>query len=250
MDKKTNITKSKAKIITNSRGEKTYDLTKSTDILRDMNRAIIEETKKSGSSIGATEWFMKAIESGQMILPNSSELAMDILHDKDRQTSKAYMGMPGRMFTFLYNPKTKRDLEYFDVTPLIITLPKEKIDIEDNTILAMNLHYLEPDLRAELIDKMLKIAFSRKGEKSPPKGVGYFRIDYDLLKTIRFVYGMPCIRSYSPTRIIGRPIMIPSNEWGNAVELPVQNFVKAKSGKIWVESRILLRKFIRSIASM
>jgi len=223
--------------------EKKLDLTKSNDLLLDMNRAIIEETKKSGSSVGATQWFLEKIQSGNMILPDDT-LTMDILSDKKRLSSKAFMELPGRMFTFIYRPKTKSKLPYYDITPLIITLPTET---ETDNILGINLHYIDPELRAELVDRLIRIAHPRTGEKMPPKGVGYFRVNYDLLKTRKFLFGIPCIRSYDPDRIIGRPVLIPSNEWGNAVSLPFENFVKAKEGKIWVESRRAMRKFIQSI---
>jgi hypothetical protein len=242
-------TKDGGKITINSRGEKIYDLTNSSDILKDMNRAILDETKKSGSAPGATEWFLGAIEQGQIELPNEHDITLSLLKNKANVCSKKYMTLPGRMFTFLYHPKTKKELEYYDITPLIITLPREKTEETDN-VLGINLHYLEPDIRAELLERMLRMSQKRLGEKTPPKGVGYFRMDYNILKTIRYVFGMPCIRSYDTNRIIGRPVIVPSNQWGNAVALPYQNFVKAKSRKVWVESRLLIREFIKSIAYM
>jgi hypothetical protein len=241
-------TKSGTKVSKNRDGEQVYDLRNSQDLLKDMNRAIIAETNESGSSVGAVRWFTEAIRTGQMILPDETELTTDLLRSKERLTSKAFMHMPGRMFTFMYQPKTKPDLKYYDITPLVITLPVMGEQTTDN-ILGINLHYLEPELRAELIDRLLKIANSRKGENLPPKGVGYFRVNYELLKTKRFVFGMPCIRRYDLGRIIGRPVLIPANEWGNAVALPFDNFVKKNESPIWLESRRLIRKFIQSIGS-
>lgn len=237
------------KITTNSKGEREYDLTNSSDILKDMNRAILDETKKSGSAPGATEWFLEATRQGQIELPTEHDITLSLLKNKTNACSKKYMALPGRMFTFLYHPKTKKDLEYYDLTPLIITLPQERKEETDN-ILGINLHYLEPDIRAELLERMLRMSQKRLGETTPPKGVGYFRINYDILKTIRYVFGMPCIRSYDLNRIIGKPVIVPSNQWGNAVALPYHNFAKAKSRRVWVESRLLIREFIKSIASM
>lgn len=114
------------KITTNSKGEREYDLTNSSDILKDMNRAILDETKKSGSAPGATEWFLEAIRQGQIELPIEHDITLSLLKNKTNACSKKYMTLPGRMFTFLYHPKTKKDLEYYDLTPLIITLPQEK----------------------------------------------------------------------------------------------------------------------------
>lgn len=249
MDKKKTTTPHGGSVSTNGMGDNIYDLTKSSDILKDMNHAIMEETKKSGSSQGATEWFIDALRNGQIQLPDSHDVTVSLLSNNKNTASKRYMELPGRMFAFMYRPKTRAELQYYDITPLIITLPTENTDRSGN-ILGINLHYLDPDLRAELIDRLLRLSSRRTGEKDPPKGVGYFRINYDLIRTIRFVFGMPCIRSYDPGKIIGRPVLIPSNQWGNAVALPCENFVKARGRRVWVETRLKIREFIRGLHEM
>jgi len=250
-------TKSGGIFHTNRSGDPVFDLTNSTNILRDMNRAIIEETKKSGSSEGATKWFIDKIDSGQMILPEDHELVVSLFRNRSRSVSRMFFELPGRMFAFIYRPLGMTTLSYYDVTPLIITLPVERTPQElaqmepgNETILGMNLHYIEPDLRAELIDTMLRLSTRRFGERPPPKGVGFFHQTYEMMKSIRYVYGLPCIRSYRLDRIIGKPILIPSNEWGNAVSLPFENFAKANSNRVWAESRVKIREFIRSLADM
>jgi len=226
-------------------GDIFYDLSRSTNILRDMNRAIIEETKKSGSNPGATKWFIDAIESGKMILPKEPILTEKILNNRYRTASESYLDFPGRMFAFRYYPKNIPSLKYYDFTPLIITL-----DQIDGNILGINLHYLPPELRAELIDKMLKISNYYQGEKMPPKGVGYFRIEYQMLKSMKYLFGLPCVRMYDPSRILGRPILIPSNEWGNATSLPFENFIKSSDRRVWIETKRKIQYFIKSIGSM
>jgi hypothetical protein len=59
--------------------------------------------------------------------------------------------------------------------------------------------------------------------------------------------GLPCLRSYDPARIIGNPVLIPSNEWGNAVALPFENFVKTTEKRVFLETRLKIREFIRSL---
>jgi len=234
-------------------GTTQYDLTNSKNLLRDMNRAILSDTdgKKSGSSNGAIGWFTNAIENDLMVLPESHELTNAIFRNKSRSLNKGsalFTDFPGRMYTFLYRAKNMGNP--YDRTPLIISLPRTKKMEENNLIFGMNLHYIDPELRQFFVERLLKISSRRFGEKPPPRGAGFFYIDYDLIKTIRFVFGMPCIRTYSLDRVIGKPIMIPSNEWGNAVALPYDNFVLTTNKRIWLESRIKLRKFIRSIQSM
>lgn len=244
-------TRSGAIFTTKSTGQKEYDLSNSTNILRDMNRALIEETKRSGSMVGAANWFIEKIESSQMILPDSNELTMSLLKNRQRASSRVFLEMNGRMFAFLYLPKTRSELAYYDVTPLIITLPRDPVEQKkNNNILGINLHYIEPEIRAELLNKLLRISHRHFGERPPPKGVGYFNLEYEMLKMIKFVQGLPCVRSYDPMRILGKPVLIPSNEWGNAVALPFENFIKKRQEKVWLETRIKIREFIRRLGDI
>jgi hypothetical protein len=237
-------------------GSTQYDLTESQNLLRDMNRAIIKDTNgaKSGSSNRAIYWFLNAIETGQMLLPdNKTDLTDTVLNSKSRRLSKGssiFTDFPGRMYAFRYRPKNIIDLPYFDRTPLVISLPRTRKMVENNLFFGINLHYLEPDFRSIIIERLLKISSRRFGEKPPPKGAGFFYIDYDIIKSLRFVFGMPCIRTYSIERIIGNPVLIGSNEWSNAVALPFENFVKAREKRVWVETRLKIREQIKTIGMM
>lgn len=221
-----------------------YDLTDSKNLLRDMNKALIAETNmKGGSARGAAEWFVRAIEDGLMVVPEDDDLLAAVIDNaRSRKASKSYLTLQGRMFAFMYSPRTRARLEYFDFTPLIITL-----GIHNENVLGINLHYLDVELRIALLEKLLRLTQANFGESMPPKGVGYFRTDYPMLKSIKYVSGLPCVRSYDPRRMIGNPVLIPSNEWGNAVALPFENFVNASNGKIHLETRIKIREFIKSL---
>ncbi len=245
MRKNIKTTEYGTKIVSKGNGEIVYDLRKSVNLLRDMSKILLKETNlKGGSSRGAAEWFIQAIERGQMIVPEEESLLTAMIDNaRSRKASKTYLELEGRMFAFMYTPRTRVKLEYYDFTPLVITLGVN----DSGNILGINLHYLEPDLRAELVDKMLSFSNRRFGEKMPPKGVGNFIIDYQMLKSVRLIMGLPCLRSYDPARIIGNPVLIPSNEWGNAVALPFENFVKTTEKRVFLETRLKIREFIRSL---
>ena len=49
--------------------------------------------------------------------------------------------LPGRMYSFLYDPKWKNQLPYYDTFPLIFVVENEK-----DSFLGLNLHYLAPEL--------------------------------------------------------------------------------------------------------
>lgn len=244
-DKETKISPYGMKITTKRNGEKIYDLRESINILRDMNKVLLKETDlKGGSSRGAANWFIEAIEKGQMIVPEDDALVDAVIENaRSRKAAKSYLDLPGRMFAFMYHPRTRTKLEYYDLTPLIISLGQN----ESGNILGINLHYLEPELRSLLLDKMLLLSTRKFGEKMPSKGVGNFNFDYEIIKSVKFIMGLPCVRSYDTSRIIGTPVLIPSNEWGNAVALPFENFVKATDRRVFIETRIKIRDFLRSI---
>lgn len=151
------------------------------------------------------------------------------------------------MFVFSYFPKGYQTLKYWDATPIIVSL-----GIHENTILGINLHFLPPDIRAELVDKMLNAANGSKGLNVPPKGQGMFRITYEHLKTMKYIAGLSCLRAYDISRIIGRVVLIPSNEWANAVSLPFTDFHVAGGGradkeKVWLETRRNIRELMRNL---
>ena len=233
-----------AKIVNSSEG-KQYDLTQSNNLLRDMSKALLESTTKQGGSVrGAAKWFVEAIRQGQIVIPEEDNLVDAVIDNgRSRKANKSYLELPGRMFAFIYHPKTRSTLEYYDLTPLIITLGI----LPSGNVLGLNLHYIDQDMRAELLDKMLRYSSPKFGEKMPAKGVGRFYHEYPMLKSVRYIASLPCVRTYDPKRIIGTPVLIPANEWGNAVALPMENFIKAKEGRVHLESRLKIREFLKKI---
>ena len=80
---------------------------------------------------------------------------------------------PGRMYTFFYDPKTKRDLPYYDRFPLIF-----KIKNIDGGFLGINMHYLPPQLRARLMDALYPLATNRNYDETTR-----LRLTYEILNS-------------------------------------------------------------------
>jgi hypothetical protein len=55
----------------------------------------------------------------------------------------------GKMYSFVYDPKTKEQLPYYDIYPLVFP-----IEYYNDGFLGINLHYLPPVLRARLMDAL------------------------------------------------------------------------------------------------
>ena len=72
--------------------------------------------------------------------------AMDLIRDGKRDSRPFY----GRLNMFIYDPKFKKTLPYYDTFPLV--LPLEKYS---DGFLGINLHYLPIPLRIRLLDRLV-----------------------------------------------------------------------------------------------
>ena len=150
----------------------------------------------------------------------------------DRVTARRLMnqgkliGRPstGRLNMFFYDPKTKARLPYYDVFPLV--LPLESIK---GGFLGLNFHYLPYILRFRLLERLQK--FADGGMKSTTK----FEANYDDVKGINLV--KPTIKKYLYKQARSQFLRIDFDEAALAAYLPVQQFRKAGTTKVWSDSR-------------
>lgn len=153
----------------------------------------------------------------------------------DRVTARKLMnqgkliGRPsvGRLNMFFYDPKTKKKLPYYDTFPLV--LPLEPIK---GGFLGMNFHYLPPLLRFRLLQRMQRFADGGLNEKT--------KIDatYDDVKGIGLV--KPTIKKYLYGHVRSQFLRIDFDEAALAVYLPVQQFKKAGTSRVYADSRRMI----------
>ena len=67
----------------------------------------------------------------------------------------------GRMYFFAYDPKTKKELPYYDRFPLIFPFKKAQ-----GGFMGINLHYLPPRLRAKLMDALYGLVTNKKYDET------------------------------------------------------------------------------------
>ena len=153
----------------------------------------------------------------------------------DRVTARKLMnqgkliGRPsvGRLNMFFYDPKLKKTLPYYDTFPLV--LPLEPIK---GGFLGMNFHYLPPLLRFRLLQRMQRFADGGLNEKT--------KIDatYDDVKGIGLV--KPTIKKYLYGHVRSQFLRIDFDEAALAVYLPVQQFKKAGTSRVYADSRRMI----------
>jgi len=127
----------------------------------------------------------------------------------------------GKMYMFVYDPKTKDKLPYYDMYPLIFP-----IEYYNDGFLGLNLHYLPPGARAKLMDALYDTINNNKQNKTTK-----LRISYDILSSVkRYAYFKPCIKRYLFGHVRSNFLYIAPDEWNIALMLPTQKFVKSAPG--------------------
>lgn len=133
----------------------------------------------------------------------------------------------GGMLFFVYDPKHKETLPYYDKFPLVIP-----IGTYPDGFLGLNLHYLPPAARAELLSKLIKYRIGAKTTNA------YMQVSYGMLKdAIKHPLFMPCVKRYLYSHVRSKFAAVNEIFWADAVMLPVQKFEKKSAEQVWASYR-------------
>lgn len=158
-------------------------------------------------------------------LPDLNPTSRKLMSDNTRKTDT---NLIGHMYFFYYDPKTKDTLPYYDRFPLVIP-----IQLYPDGFLGLNLHYIHPKHRIILLDKLSSFASNRAYDQSTK-----LRLNYQVLQSFSKAYeASPCIKRYLSNHVQSRFLEIHANEWDIAALLPVEQFEKASTSKVWSDSR-------------
>lgn len=175
---------------------------------------ILPRTKQS------REWFIRKIRGISSVSPSK------ILNDDSLKTR----GKPliGRMFMFLYDPKYKETLPYYDRFPLILMVGPAK-----KGFYGLNLHYLPPRQRAVFFDRLMDHMNNKKLDETTR-----FMLSYDMLNsTAKLRAYAPCFKHYLYEHVSSKTVEVLPNEWEIALFLPTDSFVGRKNTSIWQKTR-------------
>jgi hypothetical protein len=138
---------------------------------------------------------------------------------------------PGHMYMYIYDPKTKDQLPYYDKFPLIFPFA-----VEADRFWGINLHYLPPPYRAKLMDELYKVSNNDRYDESTR-----LKINYQILSSAsRFRYFKPCVKQYLFSHMKSKFVYIYPSEWDIALFLPTERFAKASKSTVWSDSRKLI----------
>ena len=166
------------------------------------------------------EWFMKKVK--ELAIPARKALL------KDEALTKKTKVLPGDMIMCFYDPKTKDDLPYYDRFPLTIVVGPAK-----DGFYGLNLHYINPIARARLVNELFKLA-----PKTLKPNSRITKMRYDLLNGVKkYKEYEPCFKRYLMPHVKSQMSKVPMTDWETAIYLPVQQFKKKGTSKVWADSR-------------
>ena len=119
----------------------------------------------------------------------------------------------GKMYLFTYDP-----------VPLVVI-----VDTIPGGFSGINLHYLAPTLRANLLDKLLPTM--EIDDKSLLKSVWTFVNNFSRFPEVR-----GSVKKYLGVNVTGRMIEVNPKNWQSAIFLPVQKFVGASDRYVYRET--------------
>lgn len=193
------------------------------------------------------EVLLKGVRSGQM--PAKTDQARDWYRDAAKGFSrgqadpqKIIRGMPrdrynenfriGQMYMFGYDAKHKATLPYWDRYPLIFPINRAK-----GGFLGLNMHYLPPPLRAQLMDALYSVSSNRKYDESTR-----LRINYEILNgSAKFRAFKPCVKHYLKSQVKTKLVYIHPTEWDIALFLPTARWQGANAKTVYADSRKIIR---------
>ena len=171
--------------------------------------------KAAGGRPKSTQWFRDKIK--EFGTPKSADLIRD-----GKRTSTPTFGL---LNMFVYDPKLKEKLPYYDTFPLV--LPIEKYS---NGFLGINIHYLSMPMRLRLLDRLVDYSNNDKFDTSTKLNVDYSRLKkVDLIK--------PCLKRYLAGNVKTQFRKVEADEFMVATLLPVQKFKKQSDSHIFAKSR-------------
>ena len=183
----------------------------------DLNTAI----KKSRS------WFDRQV---QMLARETLTPQKVISGNTDQLTTTI---MPGHLYMYIYDPKLKETLPYYDRFPLVFPYRKTQ-----DGFIGLNMHYLPYNLRIGLLDSLLVFKNNNRLDETTRLKYSWAVID----GVSRYNAAKPCIKQYLMPHVRSQFRRVNANDWATAMLLPVERFVGASKQEVWADSKRIIRK--------
>lgn len=185
------------------------------------NRYNLDEVSRKSRA-----WFEQ-----QVLLMTRKRITPNKVIQSDPQQLRAQV-FPGFLYMFVYDPKLKETLPYYDQFPMVF--PFRKVP---GGFYGLNLHYLPYPLRVQLLDRLMTFANNTKMDESTKIKYSWQMID----GVSRFKLAQPCVKHYLTDHVRSPFRRIEAHDWATAMMLPVERFQGATKEQVWTDSRRIAR---------
>jgi len=180
------------------------------------NESPSELKRRSTESL---KWFRQRI---RRIKTNSEQFYKKSDLDKTRRF------LEGRMFTYFYDPKYKELLPYYDTFPCVII-----VETYASGFLGLNLHYLPPRLRIQLLDKLFEYTNNEEFDETTR-----IRISWNILNSVsKLRASRAAVKRYLYSHVEGSALEVEPKYWDIVAMLPTASFSKASVIDVYRDSR-------------
>lgn len=172
------------------------------------NRITLQQAFNRSSS-----WYIERIKELSDIKP------VNLLRQKSAFVNKP---VKGEIYCFVYDPKHKETLPYYDTFPLVLPLSATR-----ESFLGLNFHYISPKDRFFLLD-----AIKKNG-----RGIHRLNISWEIVASFAGTKNAePCLKRYLFSHMKTPLRRIRAEDIPTALLLPVERFVKASKQSVWRKS--------------
>ncbi len=194
----------------------------------------IEEGFKPGDGEASKQWFRDNAQKLRDVRPDRLMRRPGAVANQ-----RANLWRPGDMYLFRYHPqdvgigtkKVRKKLPYYDRFPLVMVTR-----IEANWFEGINFHYLRPEHRILLMDRMYQ--FMQNDNFLDPNN-RLINATYERLnnRTSGRDYERAAIKRYINNQVQSRFVKIHPAEWDMVILLPIDRFIGAQRNRVWSDSK-------------
>lgn len=174
------------------------------------------KNQKFAARTSAVRWFSKAVAG---IQSNNRKMPEGLYSISGREHP-----FYGEMVLFGYDAKHKDTLPYWDAFPLIIVTA-----IRANGFSGLNLHYMPPQARKEIIKYL--IHYRNKAKSA----ILYAHKVVPVLQQLSQSDINFCYKNYLASHVRTKFVTVGKEYWELACELPLQEFRKASAREVWAD---------------
>ena len=172
-------------------------------------------------------WFEQQVQmlTKQQLTPNKV-----LAGNPDQLVTRVY---PGKLYMYVYDPKLKAELPYYDRFPLVFPFKRTP-----DGFIGLNMHYLPYQLRIRLLDNLLIFKTNNRMDETTRLKYSWQIID----GVSKFKAAQPCVKQYLTSHIRSQFRQVVAEDWATAMLLPVERFIGATKQEVWADSRKAMRK--------